>query len=152
MIAIAPARRKFTRDEWAALAALAVFLIGAMFFAGADLGVRYVLPAFPFAFVLFGRIAASARSIAWARGLLIVLAIENASAGPYYLSFVNMLAGGANRGQVVVNDSNFDWGTGLLALRDWMRGHGVSRVTLAYFGRVDPAIYGIEYDLPGAAG
>jgi hypothetical protein len=47
----------------------------------------------------------------------------------------------------MLNDSNFDWGTGLLALHDWMQRHHVQRVQLGYFGRVDPAIYGIDYDL-----
>jgi hypothetical protein len=84
--------------------------------------------------------------------LLVLLAIENAWVAPHYLSFVNLLAGGPNRGQFVVNDSNFDWGTDLIALRDWMRGHDVARITMAYFGRVNPAIYGIGYALPGATG
>jgi hypothetical protein len=68
------------------------------------------------------------------------------SIAPRYLTFFNVLAGGSD-GQYLLNDSNYDWGQGLLDLKRWMDANGVSKVHLGYFGRVDPAVYGIDYDL-----
>jgi hypothetical protein len=146
LLAAAMVRRRFNRDEAAVLAALVIFLLGAIFLSGADLGVRYVLPALPLAFVLIGRIA-KATWRAWPTALLALLLIENLLAAPWYLTSFNLLAGGRSHAQTLLNDSNFDWGTGLVALRQWMRDNHVERVQLGYFGRVDPTIYGIDYDL-----
>jgi hypothetical protein len=147
-IALLQRRRPWTRDELAVAAAAAVFLLGAMLLAGADLGVRYVLPALPLAFVLVGRARTAAPRHRWiVPALLAILALENLSAAPRYLTYFNLLAGGQGRGQLILNDSNFDWGQGLIDLKKWMRQNKVPRVQLGYFGRVDPHIYGIDYDL-----
>jgi hypothetical protein len=42
-------------------------------------------------------------------------------------------------------DSNLDWGQALPELRDWQRRNGVETVQLAYFGRIDPSIYGVRW-------
>jgi hypothetical protein len=99
----------------------------------------------PLAFVLIARLTMIPRR--WAGVLIFILIAETLHVAPNFLTFFNVLAGGPQRGQTILNDSNFDWGTGLLALRDWMRDHHVEKVQLGYFGRVDPAIYGIKYDL-----
>jgi hypothetical protein len=44
-----------------------------------------------------------------------------------------------------VNDSNVDWGQGLIALREELARRGITRVHLAYHGTADPAVYGIDY-------
>ena len=153
MIGIAR-RRRLTADEAAVISAMTVFMLGMMFFAGANLGVRYVLPVLPFAFILIGRVwpaAGNARNdLRWRRTILILvalLAIENLSVAPRYLTFLNVLAGGPSKGQYLLNDSNFDWGQGLIDLKRWMDANGVKRLQLGYFGRVDPSVYGIDYDL-----
>jgi hypothetical protein len=79
--------------------------------------------------------------------LLVVLLIENLSSAPRYIPFFNLAAGGTSHGQFLLNDSNADWGQGLLDLKKWMDEHHVQRIQLGYFGRVDPAAYGIDYDL-----
>ena len=133
--------------ELPALVAAAVFLLGMMLAAEVNLGVRYVLPALPFAFVLIGRTLA-ATHVRWlVPALLALLAVENVAVAPRYLTFFNALAGGPSRGQFLLNDSNFDWGQGLLDLKTWLADNDVSRVQLGYFGRVDPAVYGIDYHL-----
>ena len=145
MLVLALLRRPWTRDDFAVLTSAVVFLLGAMLLAGADLGVRYVLPVLPIAFVLIGRICLRRTWVAPA--LLAVLAIEHFSVAPRYLTFFNLLAGGRSHGQMILNDSNFDWGQGLLDLRRWMRDNRVQSVQLGYFGRVDPGVYGIDYHL-----
>lgn len=49
----------------------------------------------------------------------------------------------------ILTDSNVDWGQGLLALRDYERKHPDEQIHLAYFGSVNPSLYGIrEIALP----
>ena len=43
-----------------------------------------------------------------------------------------------------LSDSNLDWGQGLLALRRYEAEHPNEQMFLAYFGSVDPAVYGIR--------
>jgi hypothetical protein len=75
----------------------------------------------------------------------VLQAAEVALAAPWYLSFFNWPAGGPGGGYELVNDSNVDWGQGLIALREELRRRGIARVHLAYHGTADPALYGIDY-------
>jgi hypothetical protein len=143
-------------DEAFVLAPALGYLAVAMFVSNLAIGVRYVLPMLPFVCVWCGGLAAAPRSgvatpfrrMAGARlapALALVLAVETAFTAPWYLSFFNALAGGADRGARIVNDSNVDWGQGLIALRDELRRRGIARIHLAYHGTTDPAVYGIDY-------
>ena len=139
-------------EELPLLGTLLAFVLGMILLTDLNIGARYLLPAFPLGFILMGRIWAPpgerqppkrGAMVAWT--LVAVLAMENLWACPNYLSFVNLAAGGTASGYRRVNDSNFDWGQGLLDLKQWMLNHDVPRVQLAYFGRVDPTVYGIEF-------
>ena len=77
--------------------------------------------------------------------LAVLVAIESVSASPWQLSFFNRLAGGPGGGYRILNDSNVDWGQGLIALRAEMKRLHLGRIHLAYHGTTDPAIYGIDY-------
>ena len=72
-------------------------------------------------------------------------AVESLAASPWQLSFFNLFAGGPGGGYRLVNDSNVDWGQGLIALRDELKRRGIGRIHLAYHGTTDPALYGIDY-------
>src|SRR5208282_5505413 len=63
---------------------------------------------------------------------------------PRFLTFVNVAAGGTSDGWQVVNNSDFDWGQGLIDLRNWMNQRNIPTVRFAYFGFVDPKAYGVE--------
>ena len=132
----------------------AAVVVGAAMSANLDYGVRYVFPALPFLCVWLGGLAAlgaaaparprrPARWPALAAALVAATALEGARALPYPLSFFNLFAGG--HGDRIVNDSNVDWGQGLVALRATLRRLGIQRVHLAYHGTVDPRVYGIDY-------
>jgi hypothetical protein len=84
-----------------------------------------------------------------AGGLVLVIfaATESLAFTPRFLTFFNLACGGPARGQFILNDSNFDWGQSLLELRSWMDRNNVDRIGLAYFGRVDPGVYGIDYSV-----
>ena len=158
--------RKRTWHESVLLIPAAVVLGSAMV-AHLNVGIRYVFPILPLLCVWCGGLiegepARDARGAAGASraraprarfavvpALAVALtafqAMEAAAASPWYLSFFNAFAGGPGGGYRIVNDSNVDWGQGLIALRDEMKRRGIARVHLAYHGTTDPAIYGIDY-------
>jgi hypothetical protein len=143
-------RAGFDLEEIAGFAVIAVVIASCMT-ANLDYGIRYAFPVLPFLCVwCAGLLRAGAPKPAGGRlalaGLLLAaIAIESARALPYPLSFFNAAAGGPGRGDRIVNDSNVDWGQGLVALRRDLDRYGIHKVHLAYHGTVDPALYGIDY-------
>ena len=74
---------------------------------------------------------------------LVVNAADALRYAPDYLSYFNVLI--PNRTSYkYLSDSNLDWGQGLLALRRYEAEHPNEQIFLAYFGSVDPAVYGIR--------
>jgi hypothetical protein len=159
-------------DEAGLLVPISLYTLYTMFFAHLDVGIRYLFPILPVLAIWIGgllevrdgapsveaeipargaapaspaRPAARSRWAFAALALLVVQGIETARTAPWYLSFFNVFAGGPGRGYRIVNDSNVDWGQGLIALRDEMKRRGITKVHLAYHGTADPAIYGIDY-------
>jgi 4-amino-4-deoxy-L-arabinose transferase-like glycosyltransferase len=111
-------------------------------------GHRYLLPIYPFLFVLLGRAAATLRAGGW-RGaavgaLLASHAVSSAAASPRYIAYFNFIAGGSANGWRYLVDSNIDHGQDLLRLRAWLRANGVRRVYLDVCTTGDPEAYGIE--------
>ena len=132
-----------------------IYLGAGMFSVSLNAGIRYMFPILPFLCVWLGGLA-SVRLLAhlkgqgriWLRvglGLAMLQAVETSLAAPWYLSFFNWPSGGPGGGYRLVNDSNVDWGQGLIALRDEMKWRGIGRIHLSYHGTVDPGIYGIDY-------
>ena len=114
-----------------------------------NIGHRHLLPMYPLLCVTAGAIAAHAkrrwqeRSVFYA--LLLGIALSFGLATPGYLSYFNLLAGGARGGWRYLLDSNLDWGQDLKRLASWQRAHGGVPLDLAYFGTADPQAYGIRY-------
>lgn len=112
-----------------------------------DIGDRYILPVFPF-LLLIG--AAGWNAIVqrrWAVPLLVALitlqALDCLRYAPDYLSYFNVFVP-SDRSYEWLTDSNLDWGQGLLALERYERDHPADRISLAYFGGVDPRTYHIR--------
>jgi MFS family permease len=124
----------------------AAYLVFAVF-ARFNIGERHILPLYPFA-LLF---AAYAWESARLRPLLLValcLAValqfaDTLRCAPDYLSYFNIYVPSA-RSYEYLTDSNLDWGQGLLALREYVQAHPEERISLAYFGAIDPGFYGIH--------
>ncbi len=152
-----PAPRAGWADAGMVLVPPLLFLAVMSFGTNINLGVRYVLPAFPFWFVWVGRVGAwfdaskpsGAVHNRWARPVALALALTGLvwNAGeclafhPHELAYFNELAGGPDKGRRYLIDSNLDWGQDLRRLEEWMRDHRPGqRVGLAYFGNVDPSI------------
>lgn len=81
-----------------------------------DIGLRYLLPAFPFLFVFAGRSSAILRPVSGAPwqpalggGLLLWLAVASWRVHPHYIPYFNELAGGPDNGWRWLIDSNLDW-------------------------------------------
>lgn len=135
---------------------LAVLLIASSLLTDkVNYGIRHILPVFPFLFIYMGRLApfVLARGRAWRTAGAVLLGLYPLSilgATPDTISYFNLLARG--RGDEILLDSNLDWGQGLKRVRSYMDRHGIDRIGLAYFGHVDPAIYGIEWDFPRPEG
>ena len=116
-----------------------------------NIGVRHVLPLYPFIFVTIGWAAATA----WQRWraatavtllvLLAALSVESLSVFPDFIPFFNVAVGGPAAGFHLLGDSNFDWGQDLKLLAAWQREHPAGTLYLYYFGTADPAYYGVRY-------
>jgi hypothetical protein len=115
-----------------------------------NIGIRHLLPIYPF-LALFG---AALFARAWERrklglragtaaaiwvALPLVSAAEIARIHPHELSYFNALSGGPVAGAHILSDSNIDWGLDLKRLAVELRRRGVSDATVSYFGgdRVD---------------
>jgi hypothetical protein len=120
-----------------------------------NIGLRHVLPALPFLFLLLGPIfgsSASARrqrlSAALAALALVATARNVVALHPDYLTFFNAIAGGPAGGSAWLLDSNLDWGQDLYRVRDAAAAIDPDApLYLLYFGHVDPALYGLHYQL-----
>lgn len=159
--AILRARRRdgaARRRGWA----LACLAIPAGFYAlsavttNLNLGLRHVLPLYPFIYVACGVMAAAllARLGRGAAVIAIVAgalhAAESLRAWPDYLPFFNTLARTWRDPLDILADSNLDWGQDLRQLGRFMESRRREQLYLAYFGTADPAYYGMAaVHLPG---
>ena len=125
----------------------ALLVIVASFFDKANLGLRRILPVYPFLFALIA-IAGSQKSCRICKivyvGLVAWAALAGALAYPHYLSYINVISGGMTNGPYLLDDSNLDWGQDLPALADWQSGNPEEKIALRYFGTVVPEIYGVR--------
>jgi hypothetical protein len=131
--------------------------LGVAITSGINLGLRHILPIYPFVLLIalaaakemmtvkrpIGPVALAAVAVFWL--------VRYADHYPRTLTYFNLFVGGSSNGYKYLVDSNLDWGQHLKLLKRWMDERGVSHLNLAYFGTADPAYYGIECThLPGA--
>jgi len=121
-------------------------------FSSKQIGLRMILPAIA---LLWIWIATTLASVDWSRnarraiGLLLAwFVFETVLVYPDYLAYFNQFAGGSGKGYRYAVDSNSDWGQDLPALGAYMKQQHIDDIQLLYFGRVDPGIYGINYQVP----
>jgi hypothetical protein len=143
----------FVRNYWplCCILIMPVLYMVAVIAMHLNLGLRHVLPVYPYLFIILGVTAAKL----WSRRpgtttavvviLLGGLAAETYSAYPDFIPFFNVAAGGARGGLRLLSDSNLDWGQDLPLLAQWERQHPDDAVYLLYFGTADPACYGVQH-------
>jgi tetratricopeptide (TPR) repeat protein len=123
-----------------------VFFMGVAMTAGTNVGIRHVLPIYPFLILAAaaGAWALVQRHRAWAlvvTGLLVFHAGSSLRTLPDYLAYSNELFGGTSQTYRYLSDSNVDWGQGLREAGQYLERRNVKDCWLAYFGTADPAYY-----------
>ncbi|OGZ96409.1 MAG: hypothetical protein A3J10_03285 [Candidatus Sungbacteria bacterium RIFCSPLOWO2_02_FULL_54_10] len=133
-----------------------------------NIGIRHVLPTFPFLYLLVARQIADAivrhrknnpRNLGeWLKDmyqkyiaslaryalvavLFVWLAAETIFVFPSFLSYYNQLAGGTAQGWRIAVDSNYDWGQDLKRLAQFAQENNIPSLALDYFGGADPSYY-----------
>ncbi len=152
LVLLCAGRLRPRENRSALLVPPAIFLAAAMF-SSLNIGVRHVLPVYPFLVLLAGGAASFLfRRRRWFLALPAVLLLaEFALVHPYYLAAFNVAAGGPSAGHHLLADSNIDWGQDLEGLGRWMRENEVETINLSYFGTANPAYYGIDCThMPGS--
>jgi Dolichyl-phosphate-mannose-protein mannosyltransferase len=116
-----------------------------------NLGVRHILPLFPFIFALAGAamayLARLRRGWAWVIGVLLLAhAVESLSVFPNYLPFGNQLWGGSSNTYRYFTDSAVDWGQQLVEVKEWTDRNKVKECAFAYYAA--PYILPSDYGIP----
>jgi hypothetical protein len=150
-LSLAPfARIRGFRRELLFLAIPVAFFLSASIFSMLNLGVRHILPTYPFWIILAAAAAASfsTRSrIAQVAVtvLLLFTVISSLHSFPDYLAYSNELAGGPSHTYRLVSDSNADWGQGLKWTKTYLDQHPGSDCWMDYTNpAVNPEYYGIH--------
>lgn len=155
---------------------LVIFVLGpaGLYFLAAsmshlNIGLRHLLPVYPFLYVLAGSLTLELnrwRRTTWAVAMLAAAGMIAVSSrvvffpahgriwqfvAPHYLAYFNELAGGPANGFKALVDSNLDWGQDLKNLKRWLDAHDIKDpICLCYFGMADPGYYQITYyNMPG---
>ena len=114
------------------------------------IGIRHILPVYPFLFVLASRLATVQFRRRWLTPLLVGAAvvftgISSVRTAPHQLAYFNEIVGGPDRGYYYLSDSNLDWGQDLKGLKAYMEREKLPIIYLSYFGTAPPDYYGIRY-------
>ena len=149
-------KRRERRAEWFPILPIVIYFSLAVW-SRLNLGLRHLLPLYPFLIVWLGGTAAELwrSGGSMRRGVLALIGLwylwSSVGSYPHYLAFFNELAGGSRNGYKVLTDSSLDWGQDLKGLKRWMDQNGIKKIQLAYFGTADPNYYGIDaVYLPGS--
>jgi hypothetical protein len=142
------ARARLPRRELVSLLApLAAVALAMTLLNRLNIGLRYLLPVFPFLYLLLGALFARPGRVSTAVAAL-VLAYYAGTAlvvHPAHLAYFNPLSGGPSRGHRWLLDSNLDWGQDLYRVPAALEARGIHEpVQLLYFGHVDPRLYGLD--------
>jgi 4-amino-4-deoxy-L-arabinose transferase-like glycosyltransferase len=114
-----------------------------------NIGVRHLLPIYPFLCAFAGIVVFETSRKVWVKAvgsvLIVLFLAESVTAYPHYLSFFNAAAGGPDNGHRYLSDSNLDWGQDLKRLKQYLETRGIGQICLSYFGTAEPAFYGIQH-------
>ena len=115
-----------------------------------NIGLRHILPVYPFLFVVASRLATVRLRREWALPLfigipLIFTAVSSLRISPHQLAYFNEFVGGPDQGYRYLSDSNIDWGQDLKGLKTYMEQEKLPMIYLSYFGAAPPSAYGIRH-------
>lgn len=142
-----PLLRRFHRDLLVLAVPLCIYWALCLT-SGINIGVRHLLPVFPFTYALVAVLIARhavefyrKAAPALVGAACLVLVGESAYIAPHDIAFFNAAVGGPANGPKLLLDSNLDWGQDLGNLRRWLDARGRNDVCLAYFGSADDKYY-----------
>lgn len=142
ILALVAARRTSSTALHGSLFFVVLFLLISMT-SKIALGIRYVLPIYPFLYAAIPIALAKAIDNQRKRivvGLLLVWhCLSSLIAWPSYISYFNELIGPHRNADRFLIDSNLDWGQDLRRLRLWCEENKVPFIRIDYFGAGDPA-------------
>jgi 4-amino-4-deoxy-L-arabinose transferase-like glycosyltransferase len=134
------------------LAPVGIYALMAMF-ASINIGIRHLLPIFPFLFILGGalldRLLSARRNHRLAVALVVVViaacAAEAVRAYPNYIPYMNQFASGRPAWEHL-SDSNVEWGDDAGAVAKYLKQRGETRVRASFLGgSLLLPLYGVEY-------
>ena len=119
----------------------------------ADLGVRHILPIFPF---VLAYIAKTANLIDFKKfkipAIIIIISLiwylfSTVVTYPNYIAYFNEFGGGPKNGHKILTDSNLDWGQDIYRIKEYMDKNHLDQVYLVYPWDGDQALnyYGINF-------
>jgi hypothetical protein len=125
-------------------------IMGVAMAANLNIGVRHVLPLYPFLAIVgaapFAKLEFSETSrkvgLLLAGALLVWHAAESLAASPDYLAYFNEVARGHE--ERFLGDSNLDWGQDLSRLGSYMKSNNIRSVRLLYDTYTYPELVGVQ--------
>jgi 4-amino-4-deoxy-L-arabinose transferase-like glycosyltransferase len=120
-----------------------------------NIGIRHILPVYPFLLILgaytaweLGRSRQASPNKMWlyvVSALVLLHVVSSARAFPNYIPYANEIWGGPANTYKFLTDSNVDWGQQLKLTKKYLDERGIQDCWFDYFGRMaaDPAYYKI---------
>jgi hypothetical protein len=113
-----------------------------------DLGLRHILPVYPFLIVLAGAVAwmLARRSRGWAVVVAVLIAFHvftSLHTYPNYLPYSNEAFGGTSNTYRIASDANVGWESGLKMLKANLDSRHITHCWFAFDGLNDPGYYHI---------
>ena len=143
-------KRKKIEDEIFLLIPIIILFI-AFSLGNIQIGIRHLLPIFPFLFVFLGQIGNKISFRNLNKDILsfsiIILSVwyifSSLFAFPHYIAYFNEFVG--DNDYKYLSDSNIDWGQDLKNLKIYMKENNIDIIKLSYFGTANVTSYGIKY-------
>ena len=139
------------RRELVFLLVPAAIYFGVAMASSMNIGIRHILPAYPFLIILAGWSAwrLVQRRPRWTYVVALLLVwnmVSSLRTFPVYLAYSNELWGGPSQTYRYLSDSNVDWGQQLKATKKYLDSRHVQNCWFAYFAEVvvDPTYYGVN--------
>ncbi len=117
-----------------------LFYFIAFMFNHINIGIRHILPIYPFIFVFVSKAVAlefeKEQTKKWWHSILVILSvwyiISTILIAPHFLAFFNEFAGGPNNGPELLLDSNIDWSQDINRMEQWINKNNLRNTTIFY--------------------
>ncbi|WP_353066716.1 phospholipid carrier-dependent glycosyltransferase [Tunturibacter psychrotolerans] len=143
-------REREVRWRWLLLMIPVVVFLGLAMHSDMNIGVRHILPIYPFLYLVGGSalgvlISRDRRWIAVAGVLLVFQIVTSLRSFPGYIAYANEAWGGQRNVHRWLSDSNSDWGQQLKTASNYLRDRHVTECWMAYTasGVADERYYGV---------